>query len=322
MVYRIGIVGAGAIGVSHKKAIGTNMACELAAVCDTVQEKAENLAQGTGARVYTDYRQMQEAEKLDAVILNLPHFLHKSVAVYFLEKGIHVLVEKPMALTTEECDAMIAASRKTGAKLAVGHVQKYFPCYRILKEMIEEKRFGRLCGIREVRNCDYFTNRPAWFLDRKLAGGGILMNYCAHTLDKIFYSTGLRAKEVYAAGNNFLTDDTVEAMAQVMVVFDGNVNGTFCYCGCKAPADYRTDFYFTNGAVQIRDGCDMWISESGNEFVRIEQCDSFDIFGFQLGEFVKLLNGEESEVVSPEYGRDVISVLEKALAQVFGRKLS
>lgn len=316
MIYKIGIVGAGAIGTAHKQAIDANAECELVAVCDKVLEKAQLLAEGTSAHVYEDYQQMQESEKLDAVILNLPHFLHKSITVYFLEHGVPVLVEKPMAITTEECDAMIAASKKSGTKLAVGHVQKYFPCYRALKKMIEENRFGKLCGIREVRNCDYFTGRPAWFLNRKLAGGGIVMNYCAHTMDKIFYCTGLKAKEVFAAGNNFLTDHTVEAIAQVLVKFDGGVNGTFCYCGCKVPDDYTTDFYFTNGAAQIRDGYDLWISEAGGEFVPVGNCDPDEIFNFQLCEFIKLLKGEESEVVTPEYGKEIIAVLEKALSQI------
>ena len=315
-MYKIGIVGAGAIGSCHKEAFKANPSCVLTAVCDKVLERAEKLAEGTGAHVYDDYRKMQESEALDAVILNLPHFLHESVTVYFLEKGVSVLVEKPMAINTAECDAMIAASKKSGAKLAVGHVQRYHNCYRFLKKMIAEERFGKLCGVREVRNCDYFTGRPGWFLDRKLAGGGILMNYGAHTMDKMFYTIGLKAEEVVAMGNNFLTDDSVEAFAQLLVRFEGGVNGTFCYCGCKVPSEYRTDFYFTNGAAQIRDGWDLWISEAGGEFTQVEGCNSWGLFEPQLAEFVKLLDGEDSEIVTPEYGRDVIAVLEKAFSQI------
>ena len=316
IMYRIGIVGAGAIGGCHKEAFKANPTCELAAVCDTVLDRAEKLADGTNARVYDDYKKMQEAEQLDAVILNLPHFLHESATVYFLEKGISVLVEKPMAINTAECDAMIAASKKSGAKLAVGHVQRYHNCYTILKNIIAENRLGKLCGIREVRNCDYFTGRPAWFLNKKLAGGGILMNYGAHSMDKIFYTTGLKVENVVAMGNNFLTEDSVEAIAQLLVKFEGGVNGTFCYCGCKVPSEYRTDFYFTNGQAQVRDGWELWVSEAGGEFVCMEGCNSWDLFEPQLAEFVKLLNGEESRIVTPEYGRDVIAVLEKALAQI------
>ena len=315
-MYKIGVVGAGKIAGAHKRAILEHDQCELVAICDTVVDKAKKLAEGTAARVYDSYEVMQEKEKLDGVILNLPHFLHEQVSVYFLKKGISVLVEKPMAISVRECDAMIAAAEESGAKLGVGHVQRYLKCYRILKQMIENKRFGALCGIREVRNCDYFTNRPAWFLDKALAGGGILMNFGAHTLDKIFYTTGLKAKDVFASGNNFLTDHSVEAMAQLLVTFEGGVSATLCYCGCKGTSEYRTDFYFTNGTAQIRDGWDLWIREGDGEFVRVDGCNAGGMIEVQMGEFVKMLNGEENEMATPEYGKEVIAVLERAFAQI------
>lgn len=315
-MYKIGVVGAGKVAGAHKRAILGHEQCSLVAICDVAVDRAEKLAEGTTARVYDNYETMQEKEDLDAVILNLPHFLHEKVSVYFLERGISVLVEKPMAISTRECDAMIAAAKRSGAKLGVGHVQRYLKCYRILKQMIESKCLGELCGIREVRNCDYFTNRPAWFLDKTLAGGGILMNFGAHTLDKVLYTTGLKVKDVFASGNNFLTADSVEAIAQLLVTFEGGVSATFCYCGCKGTSEYRTDFYFTKGTAQIRDGWDLWVREADGEFTRIEGCNDSGMIELQMREFVKLLCGEENEMVTPEYGREVISVLERAFTQI------
>lgn len=315
-MYKIGVVGAGKVALAHKKAILGHEQCCLAAICDTVVDKAKKLAEGTDARIYDNYETMQEKEALDAVILNLPHFLHEKVSVYFLDRGISALVEKPMAISTEECDAMIAAAKRSGAKLGVGHVQRYHRCYSIVKQMIGSKQLGELCGIREVRNVDYFTNRPAWFLDKALAGGGILMNFGAHTLDKVLYTTGLKMKDVFASGNNFLTNDSVEAMAQLLVTFEGGVSGTFCYCGCKGAREYRTDFYFTGGTAQIRDGWDLWVCEAGGEFTHVAGCNDSGLIDAQMVEFVKLLNGEENEMATPEYGREVISVLERAFAQI------
>ena len=123
---KFGIVGAGIIGVNHQRAIEKNENCELVAICDTVLERAINLAkENPNIQCFTDYKEMCEKVQMDAVVLNLPHFLHREVSVYFLEKGINVLVEKPMAMTKDECDAMINSSKKSGAKLAVGHVQRY-----------------------------------------------------------------------------------------------------------------------------------------------------------------------------------------------------
>lgn len=312
---RIGVVGAGIIGASHKKAILGNPECILAAACDLDVEKAKAMAEGTDARVYTDYRVMAESEELDAVILNLPHFLHAPVSVYFLEKGIAVLVEKPMANTVAECDEMIAASKKSGAPLAVGHVQRYFNAYRVLREIISSGKLGKLCQITETRNINYFPNRPAWFLDKKKAGGGIIMNYGAHTLDKVFYSTGLEVESVAAAGNNFLTDDTVEATAQMLVRFKGGVSGVFSYSGTHGPSYYQTDFYFTDGVARItKGGAELWIAEGATPLAKVE-LEPYDLFRDQLAEFIKLMRGEETEVVLPDYGRRVIAAIEDAVSQ-------
>jgi len=92
---RIGIIGAGIIGVGHKDAIMKNKDCCLAAVCDAVIEKAKNLTHGTDILVFTDYKErLSDKVELDAVILNLPQFLHKEISIYFLRKKIPVLVEK------------------------------------------------------------------------------------------------------------------------------------------------------------------------------------------------------------------------------------
>lgn len=314
---KFGIVGAGIIAASHKRVLLKNNSCELVAVCDIVAEKAEQIAEGTNARVYTDYKAMQEAEQMDAVIINLPHFLHKEVSIYFLERGIAVLVEKPMANSVEECDAMIAASQKTNTPLAVGHVQRYYECYRKLKEMMAAGRLGKLCLMTETRNVNYFApNRPRWFLNKKQAGGGIVMNYGAHTLDKMLYTTGLSVESVTAAGQNFLTNDDVEASAQIFLRLSGAVSATFTYCGCHVPTQYETYFYFTDGVAYIRGGSELWISEHGSALEKIELDYDKDYFVPQLEEFLKLMDGEESEAVTPEYGREIISVLERAFSQI------
>ena len=313
---KFGLVGVGAMGAMYKSAILAHEDWELTAICNRTEERARTLAKGTDAYVYTDYKIMAEQEVLDAVIVNLPHHLHKDVSVYFLERGIAVLVEKPMANSIEECNAMIEASQKSGASFAVGHPQRYLPPFRKLRKIVEEQRLGKLCSITEIRNGDYFTNRPEWFLDKKLAGGGILMNYGAHTLDKIFYMTGLKVEKVTAVGGNFLTEHNIEAHAQLLLELTGNVSAVITHVGCLVPDCQETTFYFTKGAAQVR-GWDLWISESGKAYEPVD-CGNLNInfIDAQLIEFVKLIKGEETEIVSPEYGRAVIAALEQAFNQI------
>jgi len=239
------------------------------------------------------------------------------VSVYFLEKGISVLVEKPMANTVEECNEMIAAAEKNSAKFGIGHVQKYFECYRIVRDIVESESLGKLCSITETRNIHYFTpQRPKWFLSKKLAGGGIVMNYCAHTLDKIMYATGLDVEDVHAFGNNFISNDDVEATCQVLLRLTGGVTAALTYCGTKLPTQYDTYFYFTEGTVAItRGGSGMSILRLGEEPI-VYEFDTSDIFEKQITELVKMLKGEQNEIVTPETGRKIISVNEKIVSML------
>ena len=232
---KIGMIGAGGIASAHSDAIKNNPECELRVVCDIDILRAEKIAEIHGADAVSDYR---EVKNVDAVIINLPHYLHCEVSCYFLKKNINVLIEKPMANTVEECDEMINTAKESGAKLSVGHVQKYYSANREVKKIIESGKFGKLCMITEVRNTDYLAGRPGWFLDKKLSGGGILMNYGAHSLDRIFYTTGKGVKNVHSVISNPVSEHDVEINAQILLELEDNITASVTLCGCHVPNEY------------------------------------------------------------------------------------
>ena len=306
-MYKVAIVGAGGIGLYHSDAILRTPELTLVAVADLVEERAEKLAKAHNARWFTDYQKMCDEVEFDAVIINLPHFLHCESTIFFLERGIHVLVEKPMAMSVDECDKMIAASQKHGAKLAVGHVQKYYSAYRQIRKFIEDGTLGKLCMITETRNADYTRNRAPWFLTKAQSGGGIVMNYCAHSVDKIMYATGLKVKKVHAMLTNPLTEHDVELNGQVLFELEDGVSATITYCGCHVPSEYNASFYFTNGVAKINGPKDLTVIQDG---VTTEYGGTEDLFDEQLAEFVKFLNGESSQIVTPDYAKEIMSVIE------------
>lgn len=308
---KIGIVGAGIICGDHSKAIEKSSECKLTMVADLDFDKAIKYAEPHGAKAFTDYKDFvkDENEKPDAVILNLPHFLHCEVAIYFMSHGVHVLVEKPMAMTVEECDRMIEASKKYNVKLAIGHVQQYIRALDAVKDIIKSGEYGRLTRITELRNTDYFTKRPAWFLDKKLSGGGIVMNYCAHTLDKLFYVTEADLLEVHSSLSNYLNDCTIEESAQIFAKFTGGISAVLTYCGGKVPEECETKFYFTNGAVMIKNNTQLCLMKDKKwEPVELEPMLMFER---QLEAFVNLIEGRESVAITGEYGKKVIAGIEK-----------
>jgi len=307
-MFRIGIVGAGRICAAHEKAIREHPEAQLVAVTDLDAEKARQVAEPHGAAVYTDYRQMAQGTPMDAVILNLPHFLHCEAAVFFLEAGIHVLVEKPMANTVEECDRMMEAARRAGKILAVGHVQKYYSALQEVKRMVEDGRYGKLCMVHETRNLDYVTGRPKWFLTKNLAGGGIVRNFGAHSIDRLLYTTGQEVKSIHGILANPVTDDDADVNAHLLIELTGGVSASVMLCGCYVPWEYEISYYFTHGAVKVRDGSQLLLHENG-QYVNYGGCE--ELLEQQLAEFIKLLKGEENEMATAEYGRKIIHILSK-----------
>ena len=115
-------------------------ASELVAVVDTKPERAAEIAAATGTTALTDYRELLERQ-VDAVTVAVPTELHRDIALPFLERGIAVLVEKPMARSLTEADAMLAAAAASGATLAVGHTERYNPAVAAVLPLVTSPRF-------------------------------------------------------------------------------------------------------------------------------------------------------------------------------------
>ena len=136
---RVAVIGVGHLGRHHARLLGAMDGVRLTAVVDTVTERAEAAAEATGARALTDYRELFDA--IDAVTVAVPTELHRDVAMPFLERGIAVLVEKPMARSIADADALIEGARVSGATLAVGHTERYNPAVAAVLPLISKPRF-------------------------------------------------------------------------------------------------------------------------------------------------------------------------------------
>lgn len=122
--------------------------------------------------IYTDLDQMIRTEHLDAVSVTLPTHLHADISCRLLERGLHVLCEKPMALNSSQCDQMIAAATHANKKLMIGQCIRFWPAYAFTREAIRSGRYGRVYSARFQR----YSSRPAWssgnwLMDRQKSGG-------------------------------------------------------------------------------------------------------------------------------------------------------
>ncbi|WJH34158.1 Gfo/Idh/MocA family oxidoreductase [Paenibacillus sp. CC-CFT747] len=211
MTYRAVVAGGGGIAVRHLEAMQEIEGLVPVAVAEIREERASELASQFRINAYTDYRVMIEKERPDLVIIALPHFLHKEASLFAAAQGCHILLEKPMALTTEECDDIIQAVRESGTILMVGHTQHYIAENLAAKDLVDSGELGELVMIQEVRHVPYDRpDRPGWFFEKSKAGGGILTNLGSHSIDKIQWLTGSPVTRVKASVHHGMNRGDVE----------------------------------------------------------------------------------------------------------------
>jgi myo-inositol 2-dehydrogenase/D-chiro-inositol 1-dehydrogenase len=169
-----------------------------------------------------------ERPDVDAVILATPDQLHCEQALLAAEAGKHVLVEKPMAPTVAQCDAMIAACCAAGVHLAVVKTERYRAVTRRAKELIDAGRIGPIRMLRTV-SCfpepvgrEILTSRP-WYTDP--AGGGLFMSMASHNADMLLWLSGLRARQVFAQVHTYGASGAPAQSVMAQIVFDQGVMG-------------------------------------------------------------------------------------------------
>lgn len=201
---RYALIGCGRISTNHVKA-AVNNKLEMIAVCDVMPEHMESvlakhdLQKDTTIKRYTDYKRMIEENQLDLISIATESGLHGEIALYCIEKGVHVIIEKPMAMSLEEADRIISLSEEKGVKVAACHQNRFNIAVQKMRQALEMGRFGKLSHgsvhVRWNRNKDYYTQAPwrgTWAQD-----GGALMNQCIHGIDLLRWMMGNEVESVY-----------------------------------------------------------------------------------------------------------------------------
>ena len=191
------ILGAGFIAEFHAQGYCHAQDVELCAVCDTDEGKARALAQRYGCAWYTDAKMLLDQECPELVSVCLPTYLHREYAVMALLSGAHVLCEKPLALTIEDCEAIAQAARQTGRIVMTGQVLRWWSEYT--KIAGEIRRLGAPLFVRAQR-LQHASRPDAWHLQRDL-GGGALFDLFVHDMDFLLGLFGTDAEVVSAHGN-------------------------------------------------------------------------------------------------------------------------
>jgi predicted dehydrogenase len=316
---KLAVVGCGAIAeVIHLPVASASPDFRVAGLVDTRHEYAQGLASSYGVEwTASDYR--EAIGRVDAVLLAVPHHLHAPMAIEFLRAGIHVLVEKPMALCVRDCDRMIESAAASGSALAVGLVRRFFDSNRLVAAVVRSGLLGQARRV-EMSEGDVYRwpMRSGFAFDPAQAGGGTLANLGIHTLDLLSWWFG----EVEWVEYRDDAQGGVEAECQASLQFVAGPRAETLVSKLRDLAStYRLEF--ERGTLLVEDAgsepCSrIRLIASGVEWEPVgagrdsaKSPTRRDMFARQLRDFAQAIADKRDPLVSGWEGRRSVELLER-----------
>jgi UDP-N-acetyl-2-amino-2-deoxyglucuronate dehydrogenase len=264
---KTGIIGCGKVAGIHAAALTSISRSAFTAVCGKDEKRTQAFASKYGVKAYTNVTEMVSKEKLDAVIIGTPHPAHREPAIDALKAGANVLIEKPLASSLEDCDAILAAAAESGKQVAMISQRRFYsPCLRV-KKAIESGKIGKpalgtvlMLGWRD----EPYYKSDHWRGSWQGEGGGVLVNQAPHQLDLLQWFMGSEIDELYGIWKNLNHPYIeVEDTALAILKFKNGGIGNIIVSNSQKPGIYgKVHIHGDNGAsvgVQT-DGGAMFIA--------------------------------------------------------------
>lgn len=254
---RFGILGCGMIANLHAQAINAIENAQLVGVTDPVERCAKAFSEKYGVFVYKDYDAMLDDESIDVICICTPSGFHADGALRALKHKKHVVLEKPMALTIEDAEAIKEECKRSNRLLTVISQLRFNEDIQKVKKLVETGKFGKIvfCDLymKYWRNPEYYTS-STWKGTFQFDGGGALMNQGIHGVDLMHYLVG-NAKVVKGKVKTIFHNIEVEDTATAILEFDNGALGVVEGSTCSAGGfDRRIEIIGTTGYAILREG--------------------------------------------------------------------
>jgi UDP-N-acetyl-2-amino-2-deoxyglucuronate dehydrogenase len=337
---RTGLVGCGKVGHLHAKALSVLAESDFVAVCSRNPKHAQEFAQRYGVKSYCRIEEMIAESRIQALTICTPHPFHANPAVRAARAGVHILVEKALASSLQDCDAMIHAAKETKVKLGTVCQRRFYaPCQRI-RQAIDEGRIDRpilgtvtLLGWRDQAYYDSDAWRGTW--DEE--GGGVLVNQAPHQIDLLQWFMG-PVSELFGYWDNFNHPYIeVEDTALAVIRFANGALGNIIVSNSQNPALYgRVCVHGANGAtagVQTDGGAmfiagmsdikeppinDVWTLPGEEALLKKWQQEDSDFFlsinpmeyyhRLQIQDFLRAILENRDPLITGEEGRKTVEI--------------
>ncbi|MEE2834140.1 MAG: Gfo/Idh/MocA family oxidoreductase, partial [Candidatus Latescibacterota bacterium] len=259
---------------------------------------------------FSDYRQMLADVELDAVQISTPHTTHFEQIMACLDKGLHVLTEKPMVCTVEHAHQVIAKAEQADRILMISYQRHLQPAYRFVRDKVQSGEIGDIQFISALQDqCWYLGTQGKWRQQLSLSGGGQLNDSGSHLLDIVLWMTGLGVAEVQAFLENF--DSEVDINSALTLKFTNGALGNFSVVGNSPVGGMWEDItiWGTKAVVYIRNGKLIYKAAGADEVVDPEGLPEAST---PDRNFFDAILGRDTVQVPPECGLRVIELTEAA----------
>lgn len=316
---KVALIGIGGMGKVHFDAYKDVKNAQVIAVCDVREEIAREKVDIDNVNIYTSFDELLEKEVPDMIDICTPSYMHVNMAVKALEKGFHVLCEKPMSISSENTRKVIEAAEKSGKLFMTAHVVRFMMPYMYLKSVIDSKELGKPVHIEMTRLSGIPTwSWEDWMRDTSKSGGAVI-DLSIHDIDYSQYVFG-EPKDIIAVHQGLKNDNE---HISVVLCYDGfSVTITGGWFSGKYPFKAEYTAIFEDGYIEYKNG---EIIKNG-ETVELDKGTVTEAAGINLsgsdGYFGEIeyfidciINNKKPEAVTPESSEKSVKLVEEILAK-------
>ena len=313
---RVGFIGCGGNASGHIGRVLDIPEAEVVALCDvdqaSLQRAKERNAKAAELSEFTHYQEMLEQVELDAVEISTPHTLHFEQIMAALDKGLHVLTEKPMVCTVDHAHQVIAKAEETGKVLMISYQRHLQAQYRYVRNQIAAGELGDIQFMSALQDQKWYQGTIGlWRQQMALSGGGQLNDSGSHLLDIVLWMTGLEVAEVQAYMEYL--DSEVDINSALSLRFGNGALGTIAVVGNSPTSGIWEDItiWGTKAVVYLRQGQIFYKTQHSNEVYEVN-----NLPGSTTPDqnFIDAILGRDQVQVPPECGLRVIELTEAAWA--------
>ncbi len=333
---KVGVVGVGGMGTIHAGAYMNNPEVEVVAACDINKKELNEFASGNWKKVeyeealgrfepkyqikktYTNYQNMTEDPEIDAVSICVPNVYHAPISLEMLKHNKHVFVEKPMAGSVKDCQKMIDMAEKKGVKLGVGHMWRFHSDVNFMRTVIEKGLLGKII---KTKGYSIHVNwaPSGWFIEKRLALGGALIDMGLHAIDTVKYLLGdPKPIKVWARISTSYGSYDVDDTGIVVIEF-GNGTTSIIECGWNNPyadgQEASTQLFGTNGYGRVFPTEARYKVGTRWGVFKLEIKEphqSLKMYQREIDHFVNCIINDEPPSISGRIGLEVVKIIEAA----------